>query len=327
MGRARPQAVLILAALLVAAAPPPLAALRWLGPGRDPVAALARRPAECLVPRSTDPVAVEIGRAAFRTPLLLGGQAARAGLSCEPGHRSGRNNPEFAFPGSSGAPGTADVTASLFSSHRGDGVDNPRPIPDLAAAPRRDAQAQSAFIAGLIVEEFDGPPPSPAVLAGLVAYVAALDAAACPAGAVAVTIDDDIAAAGRAAAAASGALARGDSATASLLIAAARSELGRIDERFTGLPRERAILVTAAGELTAIRASLDPARLAAWRTAWPNLARVLRRAAPRSLYAPVRLASLRGAGSASIGPEKGISPSASGTKATPGRNSRSDPDS
>ena len=29
--------------------------------------------------------------------------------------------------------GTADVTLSLFSSHRGNGVHDPRPIPDLSA--------------------------------------------------------------------------------------------------------------------------------------------------------------------------------------------------
>ncbi|MGF7473737.1 hypothetical protein WFJ45_23635, partial [Salmonella enterica subsp. enterica serovar Minnesota] len=70
-----------------------------------------------------------IGRAAFNSPLLLGGQAARAGLSCASCHRNGRGNPDFHFPGISGAPGTADVTASLLSSHRGDGQFNPKPIP------------------------------------------------------------------------------------------------------------------------------------------------------------------------------------------------------
>ena len=46
-------------------------------------------------------------------------------------------------------------------------------------APADDAL--KPFIRGLVVEEFDGPEPTPAVMAGLVAYVRALDPAACPA--------------------------------------------------------------------------------------------------------------------------------------------------
>ena len=134
--RAR-QGVLIFAAagLLAAAAPadPPIRAERWLAPAAR-LTALTREPAECLArPGSVSAAkSIAIGRTAFRAPLLLGGQAARAGLSCSSCHRNGRGNPDFLFPGISGAPGTADVTASLLSSHRGDGIFNPRPIPDLA---------------------------------------------------------------------------------------------------------------------------------------------------------------------------------------------------
>nr|QQZ49991.1 hypothetical protein JKL49_25640 [Phenylobacterium glaciei] len=80
-----------------------------------------------------------------------GGQAARAGVACETCHRSGRSNPDFLFPGVSGPPGSADVTSSLFSSHRGDGIDDPVPIPDLSG-PR----------AGLKVAPADLPPSSTA---------------------------------------------------------------------------------------------------------------------------------------------------------------------
>jgi len=38
------------------------------------------------------------------------------------------------------------------------------------------------FIEGLVVEEFDGAVPPPAVIDGLVAYVAALQPGACPTG-------------------------------------------------------------------------------------------------------------------------------------------------
>src|SRR5262249_28345066 len=123
-------------ALAAAPAAPQLRAAHWLSPTADLTTALGGEPGECLSARLTHEQArsVEIGRAAVRPPMLLGGQAARAGLSCASCHRNGRSNPDFQFPGVSGAPGTADVTTSLLSSHRGDGVDNPRPIPDLGAS-------------------------------------------------------------------------------------------------------------------------------------------------------------------------------------------------
>jgi len=117
-------AILIGAAFLLAADTPaqlPIREVRWLAPG-VPVENVNLLPPECFrVPG--DPKArrsTEIGRLSFRAPLLLGGQAARVGLSCSSCHRNGRGNPDFHFPGISGAPGTADVTASLLSSHRGE---------------------------------------------------------------------------------------------------------------------------------------------------------------------------------------------------------------
>ncbi len=90
------------------AAEGPLRAMRWMAPGANHLRTLGERPAECLKRPETRDVAysVEIGRAAFRTPLLLGGQAARAGVACETCHEGGHTNPEFLFPGVSGAPGT-----------------------------------------------------------------------------------------------------------------------------------------------------------------------------------------------------------------------------
>lgn len=239
-----------LAALLIALAASAqepgfdLADLRWLAPGADPVAALTAEPAECLAPAATQAEATrrEIGRALFRTPTLLGGQAARAGLSCAACHRNGRDNPDFAFVGVSGEPGTADVTSSFLSSHRGDGVDNPVAIPDLAGPRDRlkvdrgpESGALEAFVRGLIVEEFDGPEPSDAALGALAAYVRGLSPDACPAEPVrAVRVADRIADAKRAVALATGALEDGDGATATLLLAAARAELERIHARYAG---------------------------------------------------------------------------------------------
>lgn len=296
---------------LAAGADPPLRAQRWLAPGADAIQTLASTPGECLK-RPADPqaaLAVEVGRAAFHTPVLLGGQAARAGLSCEACHRSGRDNPRFSFPGISGAPGTADVTSSLFSSHRGDGVDDPRVIPDLSGPKTRlkvdqsrDRQALESFIHGLVVEEFDGPEPPPRVLASLAAYVRALDPAACPARAEApitaqLYLDD----ARRAVRAAEALAAQGETDSAALMIAAARARLGLIDERFAGpsLAGERARLRAADAALAATAARLRAGRpvqaeLAAWRDRSAQMERVLVRREPTSLFNPARLAAARG---------------------------------
>ncbi|MFZ5718599.1 MAG: hypothetical protein ACOY5Y_03950 [Pseudomonadota bacterium] len=275
--------------------------MAWIAPDADPVTVFATEPAECL--RAPDDPAlarsVEVGRAAFRTPLLLGGQAARAGLTCESCHRAGRGNPDFRFPGVSGAPGTADVTSSLFSSHRGNGVYDPVPIPDLSG-PRgqlKVAPAElEAFIRGLVIEEFDGREPPPAVLAGLADYVRALGPAACPPAARVPAgpgpLMDD---ARRALAAAESALGAGDRPTAVLMIAAARASLGRIDERYAGLPAERAALRAADAELAALQAAVRAGRsdaaagLAAWRGRSPKLEARLAGRADRSFFAADRL--------------------------------------
>jgi hypothetical protein len=267
LDRRRPSAALaaLLAALSLAAGrdAAPLAELRWLDPAAAPVAALTTRPDECLPapPPGAPALEIEVGRAAFRSPLLLGGQAARAGLSCESCHQEGRDNPTFHFPGLSGSPGTADITTSLLSSHRGDGVANPRPIPDLSA-PKADlrirqdpgGRALETFIQGLVVEEFDGQPPSPGVLAGLAAYVRALEP--CPRRLRPLRVTDYLSDARRAARAGAGLLGSGDSASALVMIAAARARLGQIDERYAGLPEARAALAGADRDLAAIAAGI-----------------------------------------------------------------------
>ncbi|MBA3677677.1 MAG: hypothetical protein H0W74_09785 [Sphingosinicella sp.] len=272
----------------------PISSARWLAPGRIQQG-LTTQLSECLVLPSgkAERQAVAIGRAAFRAPLLLGGQAARVGLSCASCHRNGRGNPDLLFPGLSGAPGTADVTSSLMSKHRGDGTVNPKPIPDLAARPSahrvpRDPQkvALPRFIRGLIVEEFDGPEPPPAVLAGLAAYVRAIRPEAC-AGEEAINLDSMLAETEQAAAAAATSLAQRDRETALVLIAAARSTLGRIDERFRlpGLEPSRALLRTADRELQSVRSSADPGRnIRQWRRLWPAREAQLRRYEKRSLF-------------------------------------------
>ena len=291
--------------LLVAAAADvpdlPIKEARWLAP-EQLYEGLTRQPAECFAaPKSAaERNSAAIGRAAFRAPLLLGGQAARAGLSCASCHRNGRGNPHFTFPSLSGHPGTADVTSSLMSKMRGDRTFNPKVIPDLAAAPRllkvsRDSQKQElrSFIRGLIVEEFDGEEPPPAVLDGLTAYVRALSPAACRGPAlVAVRLDGLLADANAAMRAAERSWRGGDAASARLLVGAARSTLGSIDERFQvpGLERSRAQLRAADVQLRAIqqaiRSPLAAARFRKWRSDWPRRTRELRRQEHLSLFAP-----------------------------------------
>lgn len=273
----------------------PIKEARWLAP-EGLFEGLTRQPAECFLPPKTarDRNSAAIGRAAFRAPLLLGGQAARAGLSCASCHRNGRGNAAFTFPAISGHPGTADVTSSLMSKRRGDGAFNPKAIPDLAGVAlkvSRDPARQDlkTFIHGLVVDEFDGEEPPPAVLDGLTAYIRALSPAACRGPAtVAIRLDGMLADADAAMRSAEDSWRTGDPATARLLVGAARSTLGSIDERFQ-LPRlepSRAQLLTADAQLRAIQLSLPnaAAKFRRWHRDWPRRKIELKKQERQSLF-------------------------------------------
>ena len=310
MGRRRSRTLnlaIALALVGITAAPAadaPLRAQAWLAPRADLVRVLTTDPPECLSP-SADPqvrLAVEIGRAAFRTPTVLGGQAARAGLTCETCHRSGRDNRDFLFPGVSGPPGSADVTSSLFSSHRGDGRDDPVPIPDLSGGHLKVASADlPPFVHGLITEEFDGPEPPAAVMAGLVAYVRALSPSACPrAIAETVSVKRLMSDTRRALAAADALAARGDRPAAVVMVAAARARLFLIDERYAGLARDQRRLRAADRRLAQIAQALRDDRptarrdLARWSADSVKLEAALTRREARSLFDPNHLAAALG---------------------------------
>jgi len=279
--------------LLAAADSPgvPIREARWLT-AASLERALSTEPAECLVepPRPEARRAVAIGRIAFRAPLLLGGQAARAGMSCATCHRNGRGNPDFLFPGLSGPPGTADVTSSLMSSHRGDHVANPVPIPDLGGPAARlkvsrdpASGALERFIHGLVAEEFDGPEPPPEVLAGLAAYVRALKPEGCGRGDRPITLASRLADVDAAVDLARES--RGE--TRRLLLAAARSTLGAIDERFPGAEADRILLRQADSDLAAIR--IGQADFGRWDRNWPARKARLLADRGRSLFDPTRL--------------------------------------
>jgi hypothetical protein len=302
MDRGQRQArLLIPAALLLlagAADQPqlPIREARWLKTP-DMVADLTTLPPECLAwpADRAQRQSVAVGRALFRSPLLLGGQAARAGLSCASCHRNGRTNPHFHFPGISGEAGTADVTASIMSEHRGDGIFNPKPIPDLGGDPAKlkvkGTPKLRDFVHGLITQEFDGPEPSPAELDSIVAYVRALSPAACRGSGPAISLAAKLADVDSAASLARTAYASGDAATGRALLAAARSTLGAIDERFQvgGLDSARQQLKSADGVLFRLQEAGTSGPWAEWKRDWPKRKRALRSAAPRSLFNPTVL--------------------------------------
>lgn len=241
--------------MLAAAAPAPLLLREqaWTAPREALAHDLTYAPAECAA-RSTPEA--EIGRALFRSPALLGGPAARLGLSCNACHSNGRANLRFFLPEITNRAGAADVTSEWASHVRGDGVMNPVDIPDLAGAASRPAFGQRRdpslehFVRGVIVEEFQGAPPSDQAFAGVIAYVRTLDAECSPSE-TAITLTtaaDDIR---RALAAAESA----DPQTASLLLLAAQDGVGRIVERLPrgGFMSDRRRFEALARELGAMR--------------------------------------------------------------------------
>lgn len=291
------------AVTLVAAttAVPMLRAVAWLAPGQRLVA-LESKPPECLAPAADEADAglIAIGRTAFRSPSLLGGQAAMAGMSCETCHANGRRNDAFHFAGLSGDAGTADVTSSMMSSHRGNGVFDPRRIPDLAypAKISRDpaSPALRVFVQGLITQEFDGDDPPPLAFKGLLAYVRAVRP--CPSEArVPIDVSSAMQDVDIAIAAARGALVAGDRRSARLMLTGARHMLGLIDERYAvpGLDPLRVRLRTEDHRLLLLEQAVDAGQSAIDRRfadARPSeaLKADLRRAEPRSLYASAILA-------------------------------------
>lgn len=255
--------------------------LNWLSPDADRAAALTTAPAECLaMPRDPEQAwRVSLGQVAFRSPALLGGLAARSGLSCDTCHRNGHGNPAFFIAGVSGAPGTADVTSAIFSQTRGDDTVNPVPIPDLTGIAGntrfgtvRPAHDLPDFVHSVMVDEFQGQEPAPAVADGLVAYVAALTRDACPAASsIRLTFDH---AAGELADTYAVLLAtmdRGDRKAADFVLRSLNLALGRLAQRFPAAPEAADALPALGRDLGAIRPLIrddtEAARraLAAWR--------------------------------------------------------------
>lgn len=246
-----------------------------------------------------------VGEALFKTPLLLGGQAAKAGISCHSCHVNGRGNPHFRFPAISGAPGTADTTHSFFSKTLGNGVFDPVPIPDLARAGKVShdpaTRALEDFIGTIVVEEFSGSAPMNGVIEPLATFVRA--ARLTSASALVVrqprTATNDIADGQMMVAQARLQLEAGNTALANLLLAGGRHRLSVIHERL--LPGEhdaaRAALVRLSQSLGNLQELLrkDQATtdnfdsaLAGWRQTVVSIA-ALSAVGDETLYDPARL--------------------------------------
>lgn len=260
----------ILGGAALAASPPDvLQSLWWTAPGHEMVAA-TKQPSVCLSYSEADAKMVYAGQALFNTPALLGGQAAKANLSCASCHANGRDNPHFFVQGLSKEPGTADVTIAFFSLARANAVADAARIPDLAQ-PGKISRADNdpalgRFIRTLIVEEFSGKEPSAATLSALASYVRSIRT--CEGGAPqARTVRDQIALID---AAFDGLQGQSDPATTQLLIRAIRHQLGLIHERYPGarFAAQRQALLDSSRHLETLGAESDSGSrsvaLAAW---------------------------------------------------------------
>ena len=268
--------VLLCAAALIAAAAPQAPALRdliWTDANVDRAAVLTHQPSECL---ARSDVAIETGRALFRSRTLLGGPAARVGLSCSSCHSNGRTNAHFDLPELTDRPGFADVTSEWASRVRGDGVMNPRAIPDLAGVFARAAfgaereTSLQRFVHSVIVDEFQGAAPPVSAERALLAYLAALDPAACG-GEEPITLEALSADVRRAYDAARAQAKAGERETAELTLLATQDALARLVERLPAraFRRDRAALELLSRDLTSVRAAPDlAAALDAQRAGW-----------------------------------------------------------
>src|SRR3984957_19931178 len=125
---------------------------------------------------------VNLGDVAFTSPLILGGPARRAGISCNTCHINGTTNPRLYIPGLSTQSGNFDTTGHLFNPKADNGVLDPLTIPSLRGAHLlapygHDGRTLSLhdFVHNVIVNEFAGAEPSPEVLDAIVAYIEDID--------------------------------------------------------------------------------------------------------------------------------------------------------
>jgi cytochrome c peroxidase len=125
---------------------------------------------------------IKLGNLAFASPSILGNVAQQAGISCETCHVNGAGNAKLFMPKMSTRPGNFDTTGALFNPKADNGVLDPVRIPSLRGARYlapygADGRLASLrdFVRNVIVNEFAGAEPQPAILDGLVAYIQDID--------------------------------------------------------------------------------------------------------------------------------------------------------
>jgi len=125
---------------------------------------------------------VNLGNLAFSSPSILGGVARQANMSCGTCHVNGAGNAKFFMPKMSTRPGNFDTTGPLFNPKADNGLLDPVRIPSLRGARYlapygADGRMASLhdFVRNVIVNEFAGPEPSPAIVDAIVAYLQDID--------------------------------------------------------------------------------------------------------------------------------------------------------
>ncbi len=296
-------AALLLALCLfaqVAAAQSLRGALDWLPPGSLNLHELTQRPQEIQAGGERQSFFAEYGRLAFRSPDVLGGNARKAGLSCQACHPNGDANRHFFIPGLSDRPGRIDVTHALWSAKGDDSRANPLEIPSLRGVKGRhrlgfDRRLGSLreFTRNVIVLEFDGAEPEPLLLDALVAYQQTLAPGQAPEHPL--RFEDDLRDFTRALGVLRLPLAEENAALTNRVTTMLRSQVGFMHERFEEAAPQQ-ILEGWSQELRGIAALADAGRwpeardrLGALRQQAEQPPAVLMTAAPRSLYDPERL--------------------------------------
>jgi hypothetical protein len=278
-------------------------AREWLPPGSLSLDALSLHPDEAQDGGRQQSFYAEYGRLAFRSPMILGGTARKAGLSCQACHPNGHANEDFFIPGLSDAHGRIDVSNAFWNIRGENHRDDPLIIPTLRGVKTKERFGHDGRTASLreftrrvIVTEFAGAEPDPTLLDALVAYMETLPPATPrdhP-----ITLEGDLADIGRHLDTLQVPLAEEDAALAQTIATMIRGQLGFIHERLEGerLASAREIVVGWSRELEAIA---DLAAAGQWRAAREHRAALraavavppaaLADAGPHSLYDPARL--------------------------------------
>jgi cytochrome c peroxidase len=130
---------------------------------------------------------ISLGNLAFSSPSILGRVARQAGISCATCHVNGGGNAKFFMPKMSTRPGNFDTTGPLFNPKADNFMLDPVRIPSLRGARYLapygvDGRMPSLhdFVRNVIINEFAGPEPSPAIVDAIVAYVQDIDFLANP---------------------------------------------------------------------------------------------------------------------------------------------------